>query len=44
MTIIVEIKMIGTEYVGLYLGKEVTRSKNIVKVTEKLHKYIKGQN
>jgi len=40
---VAEIKMIGTEHVAYYHGKEVSRGKNPVKVAEKLYKYMKGQ-
>jgi len=39
----IEIKMQGTEYVGYYFGREITRQKSLVKALYKLHKYVKGQ-
>ena len=40
---VARIDMIGTEYVALYHGKEISRGKSIVKVSMALAKYIKGQ-
>jgi len=40
---VVEVKKVDKTYHGYYLGKEVTKGLNLVKVLDKLGKYIKGQ-
>ncbi len=41
--VVAEIKLIGTEYVVYYHGNVISRQRNILKATEKLAKYVKGQ-
>ena len=44
VTKVVEIKYEGAEHVAYYHGKEISRSRNLLKVINKLAKYIKGQS
>jgi hypothetical protein len=39
----IEIKMEGTEYVGYFFSKPITRSKSLEKALKKLHAYVKSQ-
>jgi len=40
---VAEIIMVGTEYLALYHGREVSKGKSLVKVSKSLAAYIKGQ-
>ena len=40
---VVSIKLVNTEYWVYYHDKVISKQKNIIKATEKLAKYIKGQ-
>ena len=40
----VEIRLEGTDYVGYYFGKRITKARSLEKVLVKLAKFIKGQS
>jgi hypothetical protein len=40
----VEVKYEGTEYVGYFFSKPITKGKSLEKVVKKLYNYIKSQS
>ena len=40
----VEVRFEGTEYVGYYFGKKITKANSLERVMHKLYKYVKGQS
>ena len=44
MTPVIEVKMMGVEYVGYFFGTEITRNRTMSVVLEKLIDYVKGRS